>query len=177
MSNTWHLTEDQIIQAVVDGPEAAEEIRLHLQECPQCRAQVQALGAELGGLAEMAADNVEVPPRPAPFDLEPAKPSRRRTMWSTMVAGGLAAAAALILALMPTDQPPLSPAQPEIEVAVVEQTTMEEDIFWQPEEAFSNFDEYIMAADETIIDQEFLDFVAPDIDETISQYQAGRKPC
>ena len=177
MSNTLHLTEDQLIQAVVDGPEAAEEIRLHLQGCPECRARVQSLEAELGGLAEMAADTIEVPPRPASFAGEPARPARRRSAWSTVIAASLAAAAALVLALLPTDQPPQAPAQAVMEIAAIEDVTISDDIFWEPEEAFSNFDEYIMAADDTLIDQDFLDFVAPDIDETTSQCQAGRKPC
>ncbi len=177
MSNTTHLTEDQLIQAVVDGPEAAAEIRLHLRGCQECRNKVQALEAELGGLAEMAADTIEVPPRPASFAAEPSRPARSRTMWSTVIAGSLAAAAALVLALLPTDQPPQAPAQAVVEIAALEEVTINDDLFWEPEEAFSNFDEYIMADDDTLSDQDFLDFVAPDLDETTSQCQAGRTPC
>lgn len=177
MSNTRHLSEDQIIQAVMDGPQAAEEIRRHLEECGQCRHQADQLQNDLGNLASMAAQDIEVPPRPASFAAGTARTPRRKGLWATAIAGGLAAAAALVLALIPALQPSPNPVQIGVELAVVEQVSIDDDIFWQPEEAFSNFEEYVMAADETIMDKEFLDFVAPEIDESTSQNQVGRKPC
>ena len=98
MSADLHLNDQQMALAALEGSQAPDQVREHLQACPQCQAQVRELAQALTGLSAGARGRAPAPPVSW---VRPARPSRAgalgRRAWAGV--GGLALAAALIMVL------------------------------------------------------------------------------
>jgi hypothetical protein len=70
-----HLSQAELLQAVVDTRELPRERRLHLEQCPTCTPALAALQSNLGRLGRRARDLTPAPGRP--FRL----PDRVRAPW------------------------------------------------------------------------------------------------
>jgi hypothetical protein len=154
MKSTW---------ALVDPNDLDPERRRHLAECQKCRDELAALDGDLSSLGEMAALSVQVPQRKISFVSQAAPQPKRRTWWGSMAAG-LAAAAVLVLMLLPAgdNMKPAPTMGPSLaEMAAEARPADPSWLYWQPERAFNPFQEFMLAGDATVADPEFLDFVAP----------------
>ena len=177
--NQSHLDEKQIIRAVIDEKELAGEDRQHLLECQHCNDKVAWFKDELQEFGDNV--RVSVPPLTKNIILprEEATPVSYKSSW--LPSFGAAAMAGLVLFFyflgMETMSPRLTPLQsPE---ALLEDEYLMEEIFEMVENPFSD-SLYEIIGDNGGFDEEFLEFIVPDIQEDFqSKYfiQGGIKQC
>ncbi|ADK83597.1 hypothetical protein Deba_0220 [Desulfarculus baarsii DSM 2075] len=110
MRATEHIGEAEIIRAAVDQDGSSQIVRAHLAACGYCRAQVEALAADLAALAPAAARVVKAPPRPPRLALARRKRQAERWLWPLRGLAAAAVAAAVALNLATPLQPPSQPA-------------------------------------------------------------------
>ncbi|MDY7033572.1 MAG: hypothetical protein SVY10_16895 [Thermodesulfobacteriota bacterium] len=150
-----HLTEDQLIRAVVDGDDLSRSLQDHLLECEFCCAEKERLEYQLSRLGRMAKSLTPLPGKRVKL---PAETSSSKT-WSqawlrrSFLAAGVAAAMTITLMWWRTPNT-ISPNGDKA------QWTWE--IF---QEEYSLPLTYFDIAGESIsgINEEFMDFVIPDI--------------
>lgn len=101
MVKSGHLDERQIIEAAVDETSLEETARVHLRECPACRAQIGALAGKLARFGRMTVECS--PPLLKSPRLSEREPRALRLRWGVrpMIGMGLAAASILVLMLSP----------------------------------------------------------------------------
>ena len=98
MKKISHLDEKQIIEAVTDERGLDGALRRHLFECPDCRAQKEALQGRLARFGQISRGE-------APLDFRKPRISEKsagvlRPVWRIRPAFGMGMAFALILALL-----------------------------------------------------------------------------
>jgi hypothetical protein len=177
--NQAHLSEEQIIRAVIDEKELAGEDRQHILECQLCNNKINQFQAELQELGENA--RLSVPPMTKNITLPSAEgtPASYKSRW--LPSFGAAAMAGLVLFFyflgMEAMSPRLTPLQnPE---ALLEDEYLMEEIFEMVENPFSDV-LYEITGDNSGFDEEFLQFIVPDVQEDFqSKYliQGGIKQC
>ncbi len=153
-----HLTEEQIITAVVDEEGLKEEQRRHLQTCPLCREERAALTSGLERLGQLAAHFTPAPQR------RPAIPNREpRPLRFRGVAFATGFAAALLVALI-WGPAFLSDSPRQMVAEFSEETAMTlflvEDIL--EESALPDDYSDLVAVSEGYFDDEFMEFLVPD---------------
>lgn len=135
MSTALHLSMEQLV-ALRDGDRsepAYAAATLHLEDCPTCRAELEALHqrtARLRALAQVAPARDHFPAVRARFQWEQA---RRRRLVSF---AGLAAAAALVLAVVGHDlaTPPALDAEEQLSAAMTRSQELEHALHeWNPD--------------------------------------------
>jgi hypothetical protein len=184
MSINEHLTEEQIIQAELDASDLSPQQREHLESCESCRRELANLGDGLMGLSRLAARSVEVPersfrlPDEASFKI-PAKPApwaALKKWWAEHTAlglgGGLVMAAVMVMAVLiglrdprPAAERTFASQEQELEfILAVDKYDEErsEDLLDPPLAQPSPFAEFVMAAGDDEMDDEFMQFLAPD---------------
>jgi hypothetical protein len=88
-----HVSEKQLIRAVIDPADPPVELREHLNCCPLCRIEQERLEAGLAWLGHLAQEYAPAPPRISLSAPEPVRP-RRAFSWS------FAAAMAVVLLIV-----------------------------------------------------------------------------
>jgi hypothetical protein len=195
MSMQQHLSNDEVIIAVVDPADLSPEKREHLESCRVCRVELDKLDADLVGLGETASHMVEVPPRN--FELPGAEqihhelsgemPRRPETRWQNWwsrqgqlsLAGGLAMAAAVVLALMVSlspewkSNPPLSLLMAQEQelnfiLAIPQEPEPLLGMLADASEPLSPFHRFLVGDDDTEEDNEFMEFLAPEKDGNLT---------
>lgn len=163
-SHDGHLREAQVIWAVVDEKELPEEDHQHFMECRFCQGKVEQFMAELQVFGKRA--ELSVPPMTKKLRMPAAEPAtaKFRTKW--MAFAGTAVMAGLVLFFyfigMDARSPQLTMVpgpgnQFEDEYLMQEISEMVE--FPLPE------DLYEITGDAADFDDDFLQFVIPDLEE------------
>ena len=178
--NQAHLREEQIIWAVIDEKELAGEDRQHLLECQLCNNKVASFREELQGLGEKAM--VSVPPLTKNIILPSGEstPESYRSRW--LPSFGAAAMAGLVLFFyflgMESTMSPRFIALQSPDIPMEDEYLMEE-ISEMVENPLSDA-LYLITGDNGGFDEDFLEFVVPDIQEDYqSSYfiEGGIKQC
>jgi hypothetical protein len=94
-----HLTEDQLMFAVIGEAELDETGRAHLHECAVCRAEKELLEARLARLGQLAREFSPVPVRKPLLDAAPVRKPFRLT-WNLRPSLGMGLAAVCLLVLV-----------------------------------------------------------------------------
>jgi hypothetical protein len=150
-----HLSDDQILTAVVDVADLAPEADRHLTDCQQCRHRIHQLRAELQTIGHLSRQMLPPPmrrPLPTSQCMQPLGlfPVRR-----TALVAGMAAilffAALWIRPLIQPPQPPISTAQFSTELYFLDDIINDETL---PD----HYQEIIVASNATFSD-EFLEYV------------------
>jgi len=97
--NTNHLTNDQLLWALVDTDDLSSAARGHLSECPRCRSEKTRLEEELGGMRRMAEQTLPSAIRPVKLPIETPRGWRRLSVKWVAAASIAASATALVLIL------------------------------------------------------------------------------
>lgn len=88
-----HLDERRMLESLVDEAGLPAEVREHLSACPMCRAEREGMQRSLAGMGGMAKRLAPAPRRRIVL------PEERSGLWTWGLRGGLAAMAALIVAI------------------------------------------------------------------------------
>ena len=177
--NQAHLNEEQIILEVIDEEELAGADRQHLLECRLCNKKVAWFRDELQELGENA--GLSVPPMTKNITLprEELTPVSHKSSWLPFF--GVTAMAGLVLFFyflgMESMSPRLTPFQSS--EALLEDEYLMEEIFQMVENPLSD-ELYEITGDNGGFDEEFLQFVVPDIQEDFQSenfIQGGIKQC
>ena len=95
-SDTNHLSEDQIIIALVDETDLPDDRRTHLSDCPHCRQVLEAAKEPFERIEALAGDHTPGSMRPVRIDGQ--RPARPRSLsWRTGLAWTTAAAVLLAM--------------------------------------------------------------------------------
>jgi hypothetical protein len=174
-----HLTEEQLIMAVVDEQELTGEHRLHLAECQLCNAKVEQFREELQLFGENSRSTV--PPMTRTITLPDEEPASATSSSSWLPSFGAAVMAGLVLFFYFLGMETMSPTIPAFQSAedlLAEEYLMDE-IFQMVENPLSD-ELYQLTGDNTGFDEEFMEFVVPEVQEDYqSQHviQGGIKQC
>jgi hypothetical protein len=181
LQNQAHLNGEQIIRAVIDEKELAGADRQHLLECQLCNKKVAWFKDELQELGKNA--GLSVPPLTKNITLprEERTPVSHKSSW--LPSFGVAAMAGLVLFFyflgMESMSPRLTPFQSSSSEALVEDEYLMEKIFQMVENPLSD-ELYEITGDNGGFDEEFLQFVVPDIQEDFQSenfIQGGINQC
>ncbi len=168
-----HLNEDQFLLATVDKTELPAEAREHLSECPQCREQIENMERELTLLSRMAEDFA---PQQRKRAFRYVKPRNAGNwIWSLRTASG--AAVMVVLAVTLVWWSPLSKTTPEVVTGVTfqESDQLMADIDTLVDNALPPIHVYISGESGPELDEEFMEFVVPIINNTTPTYNSGLK--
>lgn len=95
-----HLSDDQIIQAVVDEDDLPAPFKVHLSTCPRCRAEKARLEGDLAFVGQLARRSAPVLQRPMALTAGRPKALQWAASWPGRMAVGLAVSAGLVLLLI-----------------------------------------------------------------------------
>jgi hypothetical protein len=174
-----HLTEDEILMALVDETDLAPELRKHFLTCSRCKGEKIKIEQQLCDLSQMAEQMAPVPTRSIGLP-ENRDRTYFRSRWRLRPV--LAAAAAMILVMILV--------WPQAKIYI--RTHIEKDVtthdVQQDNQLIAQVDvlvkdalprkyQNILGADETEFDQDFIRFIVPPIEDnnlkSISYGQRG----
>jgi hypothetical protein len=156
-----HLSEDQIVCALIDQVQLPAAEKAHLERCSQCGSRIDQLAQDLERLGKMAEQYAPLPKRPIQLPVKETREPLRRWMV------GLAAAAAAALCLViwweiPQDKQPVVANQTELDsekngelMSTVQALT---------ENALPDVYMDIIGDSDLDLTDEFIDYVVPDLD-------------
>ena len=177
--NQAHLNEEQITWAVIDEKELTGEDRQHLLECQLCNRKVEQFKSELQELGENARLSVPALTKNVTLPREEVNPASYKSSW--LPTFGAAAMAGLVLFFYFLGMEAMSPRLPVLlspEIVLEDEYLMDE-IFEMVENPFSDV-LYEIIGDNGGFDEEFLQFVVPDVQEDFQSklfIQGGIKQC
>jgi len=174
-----HLKDEKIIRAIIDENELAGEERQHLFECQLCSKKVEQFKEELQEFGENARSTVPPLTKRIALPSEEPNPANNKSSWFQSF--GAVAMAGLVLffyfLVMESTSPRHTPLQsPGISM---EDELLMDEIFEMVENPLSD-ELYEITGDNGGFDEEFLEFVIPNIQEDLqSKYviQGGMKKC
>jgi len=177
-----HLTEDELLRAVVEEAGLPASLQEHLKACRLCHGEKARLEQGLTELGHMAQRFTPSPSRRV--ELVPARESTPRSgswFWnwrSSLVAATAAAAMVVVIVYgsmsMKTTR--------EARLATLTQELWEDDLLMTEirelsENALPLFCSDISGESYTGLDEEFVDFVVPSTEEDIVSRKGGGTPC
>ena len=172
-----HLNEDQLVKAVVEEDGLPLPLREHLSTCPQCRANKQVFEQDLARLGQMAKRTSPSPRRPVSL---PEGESRHSigSWWGWRTSLGAVAAAALVVILVwgvpiLRNTPIGNGDMLGREMQETEQFMTEIDLL--VENALPAVYSDISAESNTGLDEEFIEFMVPSIEEESISYDLGKR--
>ena len=159
-----HLSEAEIIHAVVDEEDLSDDLKEHLSSCSLCSSDKERLGKELSRLGHLAVDFAPLPSSPVVLpDRGTGRPYRLRTwQWGSLLGAGVAVV--MLLALFwgraaVTLFPDKEHVQWAFETGQDEKLMTE--INWLEEHALPEI-YFELAGESTLgISEEFIEFVIP----------------
>jgi hypothetical protein len=174
-----HLTEDRIIRAVVDESELSVANRRHLDTCSRCRTQKAYLEQNLARLGQAARQFAPVPRKG--MNLEVPRTSRgirRSWNWKAVLATTLAATLVCILMWGAFQGGEIFEGTNE-ETISANDIQSSESLMWQVGilTEYALPPEYLDIAAETepLINEEFINFMAPLVEDDSLSYIPGEK--
>jgi hypothetical protein len=177
LDNGLHLDEDQIIQALVDEAELAPALREHLSLCPQCRGSKERFEQELSKLSRMAKHFSPSPIRRVSLGGE--KP-RRPIWWSRKWRPVFGIAVAAVFVMFLVGVPALFRTIPVSTVDIKAKETWEAEQFMAEasmleENALSPIYQDICGESVSSLDEEFMGFLVPTIENNSLFHSTGKK--
>jgi len=174
-----HLNEEQIIGAVIDEKELTGEDRQHLLECRICHGKIEHLRDELQELGENARLSVE--PMRKNITLPREEPASAGFRLGWFPSFGVVAMAGLVLFVYFLGMESMSPQLTALQSyeTLLEDEYLMEEIFEMVENPLSD-ELYRLTGENGGFDDEFLQFVVPDIQEDFQSkhfIQGGIKQC
>ena len=165
-----HLTEKEIIQAVIDETDLTESAREHLSMCHICRNEKEGLGNQLSRLGDSAERLSPLPWKSIKLPRKDALKIPRvwRWQWQSLLATGIAAAMIFAVLLWKTPFPISQKNQGEEMITeFVKDEKLMADISSLVENPLPEI--YLDLSGESISDisDEFINFVIPDIDNLV----------
>ncbi|MFC1813201.1 hypothetical protein ACFL03_10985 [Thermodesulfobacteriota bacterium] len=172
-----HLDKDQLIVAVIDEKDLPLSLQEHLAACPQCRTDKIRFERKLTQIGRLAKQYAPLPEQK--ISLPESKPRRsllRPESWQ--IAAGTALAVAVVIFAVLWSRPP--GIKPEIAIKVTANEMLEAESFM---DAISALTEnalpavYLDITGESYIgfDEEFMQFVVPNINERSPSSDLDRK--
>lgn len=165
-----HLTEKEIIQAVIDETDLTESKREHLYECHTCRNEKEGLGNQLSRLGNTAERLSPLPLKSFKLPREDGLKMPRvwKWQWQSLLAAGMAAV--MIFAVLLWKTPSLISQKDRGEERATEFVQDEKfmaDISSLVENPLPEI--YLDLSGESISDvsEEFINFVIPDVDNLV----------
>jgi hypothetical protein len=179
--NCSHLQEEQILWAVIDGQELAVAEQQHLRECPLCKRRVAQIQDELQEFGQKARQ--AVPPFSQPVTVPEKKTavSSHNTGWLPFFAAAAMAGFVVFFYIMGMET--LTPVQLtplQSQDSVLDDETLMRQIAELVEDPLSEDMYEVSGEDGTDFDEEFLQFLVPDIqDDFLSELimQGGINQC
>ena len=98
MKNDEHITQEELIMAVIDKGSLPPEKQAHLASCHACRSESERLGCDLMSLGDLA--KTVVPPMQTTIMLPETKGREPARPWGLRLAYGSALAAALVVLIL-----------------------------------------------------------------------------
>ncbi|MEN6474389.1 MAG: hypothetical protein ABFD81_10270 [Syntrophaceae bacterium] len=98
MKKDDHVTQEDLIMAVIDKGGLTPEKQAHLAACQACRSEAERLGCDLASLGDLA--KAVVPPMQTTIMLPEAKTLKPARPWGLRLAYGSALAAALVVLIL-----------------------------------------------------------------------------
>ena len=160
-----HLTYDELIRHLIDGPDPASSRQSHLESCHQCRREAEHLARRYQRLGQMARD---LAPKPAhTFRLpEGGRTTHRR--WQFRSALAMAVAAALILAFT-LMRPSLFQHPKSVPKTATNKVVDDNHLMAQVDDlvadAMPKPYQKLVAVSEPVLTQDLIDWIVPSIDE------------
>ncbi len=159
-----HLDNDQLVRAVVDETDLSAPLRDHLAQCPECLSARQRLEQDLAGLGRMADRMAPSPSRKVSLTTVPASGRRART-WRFALGPALSTVLAILVAgwfflFRTTPQDRLT----ALTVEMWEDYEFLSEIETLAENPLPRSLRLIADESNSIFDEEFIDFLVPDID-------------
>lgn len=179
---TPHLSEDEIVVAVVDPADLAPSRQRHLHQCQQCEAARRHLETGFARFGERVDQFTPSPLGPASL---PDRPKRgRRIDWNWAWKGITAAAAAAMVILvvnMWPQQPSTGPLHLSrvAEKGPVETERLAGQVNALVENALPESYVVITGGNGSLLDDAFMDFIVPPVTEEVSHFdlRRGQVPC
>jgi hypothetical protein len=168
-----HLTEDEILMAIVDETDLGSERQTHLSTCSRCNGEKRKIEQQLYDLSHIFEQMAPVPTRSfrLPGTNKDRSNFRSRWRWLRPVLG-VAAAVALVIILV----------WPQVKFYLrthFEKNVMTQDV-QQDNQLIAQVDvlvndalpmkyQDILGADETKFDQDFMQYIVPPIEDNVSK--------
>ncbi len=169
MKKNGHLSEDQLIWAVVDEAELPAPVRDHLSTCSMCRTREKRLVGDLSRLGQAAERLAPVPGRKVELP-QPEPEASHRWLWNWRIALGAGVVTALMVigiwfALLLTAP---EKGVPRLAREVREDERLMAEVRVLEEYALSPLHLEITGTSYWVLDEEFMDFVVPSLEDITS---------
>ncbi len=172
----FHLEEDQLSLAVIDEADLSPSQREHLSGCHQCRERKEKIEAGLSQLGQMAEHFAPSPKKR--FSL-PIEKQQRSFLWSWQWRTGLGVAVAAIFIAVVGVPPLYEDKQEPGDILFTQEMLEAEEFMLEVSTLAENAlpQEYIYITGETgeETDEEFMDFMAPTIEDDYWSLDSGKK--
>jgi len=172
-----HIDKDQLIVAVIDKKDLPLSLHSHLATCPQCRADKIRFERKLTQLGRLAKHYAPLPEQKISMpESKPRSSLLRLKGWQ--IAAGTALAVAVVIFTVLWSRPPGIKPEIAIKVAVNEMLEAEsfmDDISTLTENALPAVYLDITGESYTGFDEEFMQFIVPNINERSPSSDLGSK--
>jgi len=167
--NHEHLQDEQILWAIIDKTELGEEVQQHLLSCQHCKGKVARFNDDLQEFGDNARQ--AVPPCSRTVKLPAVKPSRSVFNGGWLPFFGAAAMAGLVVFFYFMGLHPVTPVQ--LSTLQGTESLLEDEVLMREISALVESplsgDVYEIIGEEsgTDYDEDFLDFIVPDIQDDL----------
>jgi predicted anti-sigma-YlaC factor YlaD len=176
-SNGLHLDDDQLVWALVDEAELPFLLREHLSTCPICRANREQTAENLARVGQMAARFAPSPTKPMALPVkEPRTIAKWSWGWRAYVSAALAAA--LVLAVLwraPVFRNPSGENGYTTAMDMQEAEQFMTEIAMLVDNALPAVYLDISAESSTDLDDEFMEFVVPSVENESLTYNSRKR--
>ncbi len=171
-NNNFHISEDQLIIAVVDQDDLPAAVQSHLSECPECLEKKRQLEQELETLGHMAREFAPLPQAKASHimsRIRAAIQEKNKGFWSWQPVLAASFVVLFLIVGMWMTSPPVKNGSEQITARLINE--MEEDQYFilevkaLEENALPEFYPYISGETYHYYDDEFINYVVP-VEET-----------
>lgn len=172
-----HLNDDQLVWAVVDEAELPLPLREHLSTCPVCRANREQTAENLARLGQMAASFAPSPTKHMVLPVKEPHPVIRWS-WGRRTYVSAAVAAALVLAVLwraPLLRNPSGENGNTLAIEMQEAEQLMTEIAMLVDNALPAVYLDISAESSTSLDEEFMEFVVPSVEDESLTYNSRKR--
>lgn len=172
-----HLDDDQLLWAVVDEAELPASLAEHLSLCAQCLARKERLEQKLARLGQKAEIFVPSPGGKVSLSIDEARsPYRWLWGWRTAVAVSMTVAV-IFVALWWSN---IFVTTPDIGITRLSQEMLEDERFMAEislleENALPPLYREISQEDNSVFDEEFMQFIVPSVEDEISSHNPTKR--
>jgi hypothetical protein len=166
--NHVHLQEEKILWAVIDEKELGGEEQQHLRECQHCRGKVEQIQADLQDFGQKARQAVPPFSRPVTLPVEKSAAASHGPGWLPFFAAAAMAGFVVFFYFMgmkPMEPPPAGLVTVQSQESLLEDETLMRQISELVEDPLYEDMYEITGENGTDIDEEFLQFIMPYIQD------------